>query len=141
MQLLDTNVISELRKAKSPRTDPAFRAWAAGADPSEFCLSSLTILELELGILQREREDREQARHLRNWMREYVLPTFRGQTFDFDTPAALATAKLHVPKTASYRDSMIAGIALVHDFTVVTRNESDFEGFGVRVLNPWKVVA
>lgn len=138
MYLLDTNVVSELRKAKTGKVNRNVNAWAKGVSPSTLFLSVISILELEIGILLIERRDRSQAAILRSWMEDHVLPAFSGRILAVDTPVARRCAALHVPTPCSDRDSLIAATAMVHGMTVVTRNVSDFEPTGVPIINPWQ---
>jgi toxin FitB len=138
MYLLDTNVVSELRKAKTGKVNRNVNAWAKGVSPSTLFLSVISILELEIGILLIERRDRSQAAILRSWMEDHVLPAFSGRILAVDTPVARRCAALHVPTPCSDRDSLIAATAMVHGMTVVTRNVSDFEPTGVTIINPWQ---
>jgi predicted nucleic acid-binding protein len=138
MFLLDTNVVSELRKAKSGRADPNVTAWAARQPAGSLYLSAITILELEMGVLQIERRDAAQGAILRAWVEEHVLPAFSGRILPVDTAVALRCAGLHVPDPRSDRDALIAATAIVHGLTMVTRNLADFEPTGVRLLNPWQ---
>ncbi|MDO9054857.1 MAG: type II toxin-antitoxin system VapC family toxin [Gallionella sp.] len=137
MYLLDTNVVSELRKAKAGKADKNVRAWAESVLATSMFLSSITILELETGILLVERRDPTQGALLRTWLDGHVLPAFSGRILSIDVAVALRCAKLHVPDPRSDRDALIAATALVHGMTVVTRNVADFELTGVAVLNPW----
>jgi toxin FitB len=138
MYLLDTNVVSELRKGKTGKVNRNVSAWAKGVSPPTLFLSAISILELEIGILLIERRDRAQAMILRSWMEDHVLPAFDGRILAVDTAVARKCAALHVPTPRSDRDSLIAATALVHGMTVVTRNVSDFEPTGVTVINPWQ---
>jgi predicted nucleic acid-binding protein len=138
MYLLDTNVVSELRKGKTGKINRNVSAWAKGVSPPTLFLSAISILELEIGILLIERRDRSQAAILRSWMEDYVLPAFNGRILAVDTPVARRCAALHVPTPCSDRDSLIAATAIVHGMTVVTRNVSDFEPTGVTIINPWQ---
>jgi predicted nucleic acid-binding protein len=137
MYLLDTNVVSELRKTNSDRADRLVTAWARGIAAESMFLSAISVLELERGTLLMERRDPAQGAMLRSWMENLVIPSFAGRILPVDTPVALRCAALHVPDPKSYRDALIAATALVHGMTVVTRNVSDFEPSGVAVLNPW----
>jgi hypothetical protein len=138
MFLLDTNVISELRKAGDGKADANGTAWLADADAASFYISAVTLMELELGILRVERRDPAQGERLRTWMRTYVLPEFSARTLPIDAAVALRCARLHVPDPRPERDAYIAATALVHGMTVVTRNLADFEPTGVWLLNPWE---
>lgn len=138
MYLLDTNVISELRKAKSGKADKNIETWANSVSAMKLYLSVITILELETGTLLIERKDAAQGAVLRSWLNEHVLPAFSGRILVVDTAVAQCCAKLHVPDPRSDRDAIIAATAMVHGMTVVTRNVDDFEPTGVELLNPWK---
>jgi predicted nucleic acid-binding protein len=135
MYLLDTNVISELRQGK-PQQSQAVRAWAAGQTSGRLFLSSITILELEMGILALERRTPPQGSALRAWLAG-VRDAFAGQILPFTELTAPIFAALHVPNTRSERDAMIAATAKEHGFTIVTRNVSDFADVGVDIINPW----
>lgn len=136
MYLLDTNVISELRKAG--RADGNVVEWAKSIPAHELFISSITILEVEMGILQIERKDPDQASVYRRWLNEHVLTAFSGRILSFDSAAALKCAQLHVPNPKSERDAMIAAISIVHGYTLVTRNEKDFKHIEMNILNPWR---
>ncbi len=139
MFLLDTNALSELRKRRSGKINPAVEAWAGSVDQAELYLSVITIMEVELGIALLERRDARQARMLRLWLHDKVMPAFAGRILPVDTPIALRCARLHVPDTKSERDAWIAATGLVHDLTIVTRNVADFAGTGVTLLDPWVI--
>ena len=138
MFVLDTNVVSELRKVRSGKAAPQVARWADSVDASGLYLSAITILELEKGILQRERRDPGQGAVLRAWLSSRVLPEFHGRVLAVDTVVAQRCARLHVPDSRAGRDALIAATALVHGMTVVTRNTEDFERTGVPLLNPWE---
>lgn len=138
MFLLDTNVISELRKAGDGKADANVIAWLADEDAASFYISAVTLMELELGILSMERRDGDQGARLRAWMKSHVLPEFTERTLPIDSTVALRCARLHVPDPRPERDAYIAATALVHGMTVVTRNVADFEPAGVTILNPWE---
>jgi predicted nucleic acid-binding protein len=135
--LLDTNVVSELRKVGDGRADSNVVRWLAGEDADRFYLSAVTVMELDLGIRLAERRDPVQGARLRAWMTERVLPEFAARILPVDTAVALRCAGLHVPDPRPERDALIAATALVHAMTVVTRNVADFAPIGVRILDPW----
>ena len=139
MYLVDTNALSELRKRRSGKIDPAVEAWAGSVDQADMYLSVITVMEIELGIARLERRDPRQAGVLRLWLHDKVMAAFAGRILSIDAAIALRCARLHVPETKSERDAWIAATALVHDLTVVTRNLSDFAGTGVTLLDPWAV--
>ncbi len=138
MYLLDTNVVSELRKAKTRRIDRRVAAWEKAVSASEMFLSVVSLLELEIGILLIERRDAIQGRLLRSWMNNRVLSAFEGRIVSIDLDVVRRCAALHVPNPRPERDALIAATALVHGMTVVTRNVRDFEPMNVPILNPWE---
>jgi predicted nucleic acid-binding protein len=137
MFILDTNVVSELRTGKSDPS-PNVLAWAQSTPFSSYYLTSISIFELEMGVLKLER--RQQGARLRIWL-EGIKATFSGRILTFDAAAAVACSRMHVPDPKSLRDSMTAAIALQSGLTVATRNVSDFEDTGVQIMNPWLYVA
>ncbi|MBP5991516.1 MAG: type II toxin-antitoxin system VapC family toxin [Piscinibacter sp.] len=141
MYLLDTNVLSELRKVRLGKADANLAAWAESVDAAELFVSAITIMELELGVLAIERKDTPQGAMLRAWLEQHVLPEFAGRTLPVDTAVAQRCARLHVPDKRGERDALIAATALVHGMAVVTRNVADFEPTGVAIVNPWEAVA
>lgn len=138
MYLLDTCLVSELRKVSFGRADPGVVAFADTVDASDLFISVVTVLELEVGILSLERRDAAQGAMLRTWLERSVLPEFSSRTLGVDTAVARRCARLHVPDKRSERDALIAATALVHGMVVVTRNAADFAPTGVSVVNPWK---
>jgi predicted nucleic acid-binding protein len=137
MYLLDTNVVSELRKVRAGKADAYVAAWADSVDAADLYLSVITVQELEIGVLLAERRDPSQGAIFRAWLTAHVLPAFAGRVLMVDTAVALRSARLHVPNPRPVRDGLIAATALVHGMTVVTRNVDDFVPTGVPVLNPW----
>lgn len=137
MFVLDTNVVSELRKVRLGRADAQFARWADSMDAVNLYLSAITVMELETGVLQIERRDPKQGAMLRAWLDNHVLPEFIARVLPVDTAVARRCARLHVPDPRDERDALIAATALVHAMTVVTRNVADFEPTGVPLLNPW----
>lgn len=134
--LLDTNVVSELRKSHR-RGDPAVRRWVSARRPSDLYLSVVTVLEVELGITRLARRDVEQAERLQRWFEEDLLDVFAGRILPVDVPVARRAARLHVPDPRPERDALIAATAAVRDLTVVTRNVADFAPMDIAVINPW----
>ena len=137
MFVLDTNVVSELRKVRLGRADANVANWADSVNAADLYLSVITLQELEIGVLLAEHRDPKQGAVFRTWLNNHVLPAFEGRILPVDTAVALRSAKQHAPNPYSFRDGLIAAPALVHSMTVVTRNLADFEGTGVAMLNPW----
>ena len=138
MFLLDTNVISELRKAGSGKANKHVIAWAGQVADSQLYISAVTVMELEMGVLAKERKDKAQGTMLRYWLEHNVLPAFAERTLAFDSSIARCCAGLHVPDRRSERDALIAATGIVHNMTVVTRNTDDFIKTGAALLNPWQ---
>lgn len=139
MYILDTNVISELRKAKQGKTAPNVLAWAACVPSQQLFLSAITILEIEIGILSIARKDTNQAQVLKRWLEHQIIPTFEHRILDISLPICRRCAALHVPNRQPDRDAFIAATALEHNMTIVTRNTIDFEDKGVQLVNPWNI--
>ncbi|MFD4836057.1 type II toxin-antitoxin system VapC family toxin [Achromobacter sp. NPDC058515] len=137
MYVLDTNVVSELRRVRLGRADANVAAWAAGVDAADLFVSAITIMELELGVLSIERKDAIQGAMLRSWLEQQVLPEFSGRTLPVDTAVAQRCARLHAPDKRGERDALIAATAIVHGMALVTRNVDDFKPTGVTIINPW----
>ena len=137
MFLLDTNVVSELRKVRLGKAHPQLVLWADSVDARTLYLSAITILEIEIGILRIERREPAQGDVLRRWLERQVLPEFEGRIFAVDTTVARRCARLHVPDPRCERDALIAATALAHGLIVVTRNVADFQATGVTLLDPW----
>ena len=137
MFILDTNVVSELRKVRVGKADEHVARWADSADAADLYLSVITIQELEIGVLLAERRDPTQGAIFRAWLNSHVLPAFAGRVLPIDVAVAQRSARLHVPDSRPVRDGLIAATALVHGMIVVTRNVADFEPTGARILNPW----
>lgn len=138
MYLLDTNVISELRKVGDGKADENVVACLSQMDAALIFVSSIVLMEIELGIRLLERRDGAQGARLRHWIDNHILPEFAERTLPIDAPVALCCARLHVPNPRPARDAYIAATALVHEMTVVTRNVRDFEPMGVRTIDPWR---
>ena len=137
MFLLDTNVISELRKAGDGKANARVVAWLSSVDATSFYLSAITLMEIERGVRRIERRDPAQGARLRAWMEHHIMPEFTDRLLPVDKAVALRCASLHAPDPRPERDAFIAATALAHGMTVVTRNVADFASTGVLVLNPW----
>ena len=137
MYLLDTDVVSELRKSADGRINKGVQSWAEAIFPELMFISAITVLELEIGVLQIERRDKKQGAVLRRWLNQNVLPAFSERVLSVDLAVAQRCASLHVPNPKSERDAMIAASAIESRMTIVTRNVSDFSQSGVKVFDPW----
>ncbi len=138
MFVLDTNIVSELRKVRSGKANPGVAAWAEQVPSVELFISAITIHELEHGVLLMERSDPAQGALLRAWLDQSVAAAFKSRVLPVDERIARRAAALHVPAPAPFRDALIGATALVHDMTVVTRDLKDFQRFDeLDVINPW----
>ena len=134
--LLDTNVISELRKSKA-LIEPLVRDWVGMRSPETLFMSAITVMELEIGARRVERRDPEQGQRIRTWLEERVLAAFEGRVLAVDLAVARRAADMHVPDPGPERDTLIAATASVHAMPVVTRNVKDFRLTGVEIVDPW----
>lgn len=134
MYLLDTNVISELRK---PKPHGAVVAWLSAVDDIHLFLSAVTIAEIQAGIEITRDQDPAKAAEIEAWL-ELVAGSYNVLPMDATTFRAWAKL-MHRRSNTVYEDAMIAATAQVHNLTVVTRNVADFKPLGVAVLDPFKV--
>lgn len=141
MYILDTNVVSEIRKIRLGKADKFVSQWSDSVNTVELYLSVITLQELEIGVLLAEYRDPTKGALLRTWLNKQVIPAFSGRILPVDSDVAIRSAKLHVPNPRPVRDGLIAATALVHGMTVVTRNISDFAPCGVALINPWEYSA
>jgi predicted nucleic acid-binding protein len=125
MDLVDTNLVSELRKVRSGKAQK----------PVPLCDHPS---RTGAGVLLAERRDPTQGALLRHWLQQAVMPAFAGRILAVDAAVARRSAALHGPDPKPFRDGLIAATALVHRLVVVTRNLADFEATGVPLLNPWQ---
>jgi predicted nucleic acid-binding protein len=138
MYLIDTNVVSEMRKrAKADRGVVAFFETVAASGEPVF-LSAISLGELRRGVeLIRRRGDADQAQRLEAWLAT-VVESYSERILAFDADAAQVWGRLRVPDPGHALDKQIAAIALVNDLTLVTRNVADFKGSGVKLANPFE---
>ena len=131
--LLDTNVVSELRK---PRPHGGVLAWLQAVDDKDLFLSAVTVGEIQAGIELTREQDAGKAAEIEAWL-EQVAASYA--VLPMDAAAFRAWARLmHRRSDTLIEDALIAATAAVHGLTVVTRNVADFKAFGVPVLNPFK---
>ena len=138
MFLLDTNVVSDLRKTSARSDRSPLARWAVDIPSGDLFISSITLLELEIGVRRIERRDKRQGSVLRRWLDEAVITAFSGRVLSFDHAAAQICAGYHIPDPAPDRDSYIAAIAASNGLVIVTRDIKDFARFGVDLVNPWQ---
>ena len=141
MYVLDTNIVSEIRKIKTGKADPGVAEWTRRTPTGLTYISAITIQELEHGVLLAERRDPTAGSTLRNWLDNDVHAAFEQRILPIDATVARLAAALHVPNPAPANDALIAATALANGMAVVTRNSKDFERFdSLQVLNPWTQV-
>lgn len=136
MQLLDTNVLSEVRKSSC---HPTVKAWMAKQAADTIYISAITVLEIQRGITKAMQQgDEQKAQVFTRWLDDMVLPAFAGRILPIDHIVARKAAALFWPDPKDYRDALIAATGLVHGSTVVTRNVKHFVSSGVPLINPWE---
>ena len=136
--LLDTNVVSELRKAS--KCDPSVARWFTGVSEDEVFLSTLTIGEIRKGIESIRRRDPDSAEALDRWLRELVDENLE-RILGVDLRVAEEWGRMNVPDRLPVIDGLLAATARVHDLTLATRNVKDVARTGIRCINPFEVQA
>jgi len=134
--LLDTNVLSELRKPTG-RASTNVRLWAGRQRTSDLLISVITVMEIEIGVARMERRDSVQGDVLRKWLERDLLAAFATRILSVDLAVVRRASAMHVPDPRPERDVLIAATALNLNLVVVTRNIADFKPLGVELLNPW----
>jgi toxin FitB len=132
--LLDTSVVSELRKREP---DTRVLAWYAAVPPADLYLSVLTIGEIRLGVERLRRRDPPQAARLERWLTGLNL-SYRDRIVAVDASIAEEWGRINVPDPLPVVDGLLAASAIAHDWTLVTRNVRDVQRCGVRLLNPFE---
>ena len=138
MYLLDTNIISELKKLDSGKIHPQVQRWAYSINLMQTKISVVSITEIRTGILSLTRKDQAQAASLDNGFTNRLLPAYRTRTLSVDTEVALICAQLHIPTKRPINDAYIAATAIAHNLTLVTRNVRDFQGLPLMLENPFE---
>ncbi|MBC7669247.1 MAG: type II toxin-antitoxin system VapC family toxin [Gemmatimonadaceae bacterium] len=133
MYLLDTDIVFELRNAKSGATDRGLTRWAGGVARASLFLSAITLLELETGVSRVERRDKAQGLALRAWLDGQLGPAFDGRILPVDAAVVRRCAQL----PHGGRDGLLAATALEHGMTLVTRDVAGFKAAKVKLFNPW----
>ena len=132
MFLLDTNIVSELRK---PKPHGGVVAWVSAQEATSLYVSAMTIAELQRGVEMTRERDSEKALQIEAWLEQL---TYTGQVLAMDAAVCREWARLmHRHSAALVEDAFIAATATVHRMVVVTRNVRDFKIFGVQTLNPF----
>jgi predicted nucleic acid-binding protein len=131
--LLDTNVVSELRKR---HPDPRVLAWYGGVASADLFISALTVGEIRLGIERLRRRDTAQAERLEQWLRGLQV-TYADHIVDVDAGVAEQWGRLNVPDPLPVIDGLLAASAITHGWTLVTRNVADIARSGVPLINPF----
>ncbi|MFT5277332.1 MAG: putative nucleic acid-binding protein [Glaciecola sp.] len=136
MFLLDTSVLSALR---SPTEfDVKLVDWANQQQVYNLYISSISVLELKLAILQKRKTNAAQGELLNTWFQKQVLQGFKGRIVAFDAEMAEYCAALHVANPKSERDAMIAATCLANNMTLVTRSPADYKHIKIHIINPWE---
>jgi hypothetical protein len=133
MYLLDTNVVSELRK---PRPHGAVVAWLQSTADADLHLSAVTLGEIQAGVELTREQDAAKASEIEAWA-DLVAASYSVLAMDGETFRVWARL-MHRKSDTFYEDAMIAATAIVHDLTIVTRNVADFARFDVKLLNPFE---
>lgn len=138
MYLLDTNIISEMRKIKKGRAHPRVTAWLAEQNPHDLYVNTVIVMEIERGILAMERKDRRQAESLRAWQQAFFNDFLSTPVLPVTDKTARICARLHIPDHAPENDAWIAASAIEHHLVLATRNTADFARTGAKLFNPFE---
>jgi PIN family toxin-antitoxin system, toxin component len=138
MYLLDTNIVSELRKLETGKIHPQVYRWIKSNGFTHTYISAVTLAEIQTGILSLARKDKAQAASLDNWFTNRLLPAYRTKTLPVDTKVALIYAQLNVPNKRPINDAYIAATAIAHKLKLVTRDIQDFQGMPITLENPFE---
>ncbi|MDO4879297.1 MAG: type II toxin-antitoxin system VapC family toxin [Neisseria sp.] len=137
MYLLDTNIISEMRKIAKGKGNSNVAAWLERTDQTGLYTSAVVIMELERGVLGMERKDPIQGAALRAWKTAVTERFFKGRILPIDAATAEICARLHIPDRSPENDVWIAATAKQHGLILATRNVKDMEQTGVKLFDPF----
>lgn len=138
MYLLDTNIISEIRKLAKNKCHQSVANWVRATSKELMFTNAVVMMELERGVMSVERKDTTQGKLLRYWLEIEVKSAFHGKVLKIDEKTAQICAQLHIPDHAPENDAWIAASAIQHNLILVTRNTADFARTGVRLFNPFE---
>lgn len=136
--LLDTNVVSELRKAH--KADRNVRFWQSQHEAISQWISVISLMETKIGIVRAQSKDAEFAEVLSDWYHHTLLPAYSGRIIDVSLEIAEQRAEFESVRTVPYSDALLAATAKIRGLTIATRNTKDFEGLGIDLINPWKTI-
>ncbi|MCW9732591.1 type II toxin-antitoxin system VapC family toxin [Avibacterium sp. 20-15] len=137
MYFIDTNVLSEIRKIKSGKANQGVINWLSEINEQQIYTNIIVMMELERGILAKERKDPWQGKILRQWFEHTIKTGFSNRILHLNDKTAKICATLHIPDHCPENDAWIAASAIQYGLTLVTRNTADFSRMGVKLLNPF----
>ncbi|WP_228777398.1 type II toxin-antitoxin system VapC family toxin [Lonepinella koalarum] len=137
MFLIDTNVISELRKIPLGDANVNVSEWAMRIPEEHIFISVVSIMEIKRGILTLQRRDPTQAKIIQQWFENIIKAQFQSRILPINLKTAEICATLHAPNKRPENDAWIAAIALEHNLTLATRNVKDFDIAELKIFNPW----
>lgn len=137
MYLLDTNVVSELRKIKTAKAHQGLSQWLSSIQPEQLYINTIVLMELKKGIFLKQGKDPKQAQVLQIWLDTVIRPAFAQRTLNIDENTIDICAKLHVPNKRPENDAWIGAMAIAYNMVLVTRNVKDYAGLPVKVINPF----
>jgi predicted nucleic acid-binding protein len=132
--LIDTNIISEVRKGD--RCDPKVSAWYASIADEDIFLSTLVLGEIRKGVELARSRDPQKSKALERWLRK-VETTFEGRILGIDNAVSDRWGRMSAIRPIPVIDGLLAATAIINSLTLVTRNDRDIAGLGVKVLNPF----